>query len=261
MQRPGEERRLHRRILKCTLEIEHSRSYWRYSGGQPGTPVRQIFEQSWFGSRSLERTEELVTSLRARYDAFPEALAVLSAWPAMKTETRILICHWHLQLSDPLYRTFSGDYLAGRHELLPPQVSQPAVVRWIEEECPGRWATSTRIQLASKLLSAAFAAGLVGSRKDPRPLKVPRVSDEALTYLLYLLRPLGVAGGLLANPYLASVGLRGSALDDRLRLLTALAYRRQGQVQDFGWCYDNLTTWAEATLFEAPLLAATEASR
>mgnify|MGYP000420892099 CR=1 FL=1 len=104
---------------------------------------------------------------------------------------------------------------------------------------------STRIQFASKLLTAANAAGLVIGIRDPRPLTFPQVPGEALTYLLYLLRGIDFAGTLLANPYLASVGLDGDTLASRLRTLSALSFRRQADLVDFGWRFEDLPAWAD----------------
>jgi hypothetical protein len=108
----------------------------------------------------------------------------------------------------------------------------------------------TRIQFASKLLSAAFSAGLVGTNRDPRPLAVRRVTDDALEYLLYVLREVSFAGTLLDNPYVASVGFVGPALEDRLASLPGLRFQRQGDLIDFGFRYANLAAWAEANLRE-----------
>jgi hypothetical protein len=105
-----------------------------------------------------------------------------------------------------------------------------------------------RIQFASKLLSAAYSATIVTSNRDPRPIGTPRVPDEALEYLLYLLRETEFAGTLLDNPYLASVGLDGAVLVDRLRRLPGLAFRRQGDLTDFDWRYPDLRAWADASL-------------
>jgi hypothetical protein len=57
---------------------------------------------------------------------------------------------------------------------------------------------------------ATNTAGLVVGIRDPRPLTFPQIPDEALTYLLYLLREVQLTGTLLDNLYLASVGLVGS---------------------------------------------------
>jgi hypothetical protein len=101
--KPREVTEVHTRLQKATLEVDTSREYWSRADGRQPVSARQAFEESWFGSRGLNRTGEIVANLRARYDAFPPALRVLHEWPAMDPDTRRLICHWHLQLSDPLY--------------------------------------------------------------------------------------------------------------------------------------------------------------
>jgi hypothetical protein len=242
---------MHTRLLKCTLEVEHSRLYWRHRVGdegaeQPNAMAKRAHEQFWFGARSLSRTAILLTNFRARFDAYPAALRCLSAWAEMAPRTQRLICHWHLQLSDPLYRRFAGELLPARFERDAPRITHPLVVQWVSEQGAGRWGAATRIQFSSKLLSSAHAAGLVAAKTDPRPLIRPRVDDMALAYLLYLLRGIRIDGDLLNNAYLASVGLGGVLLEHRLKGLPGLSFRRQGDLIDFGWHYPSLDAWADA---------------
>ena len=110
----AEETRLHNRILKCTLELDNAHRYWRLNHGGRVITTMEAYESFLFGSRSPGRLSELLTTLRARFDAFPEALPVLHSWEEMSPDTRRLVCHWHLQLSDPLYRRFTGEYLPAR---------------------------------------------------------------------------------------------------------------------------------------------------
>jgi hypothetical protein len=243
---PAEATEIHTRILKCTLEVENSRAYWA-QGGSAGTgTARKAFEEYWFGARGLGRIEVLLANFRARYDACPSALRALEAWPEMDPDTRRLICHWHVQLSDPLYRAFTGSFLVARHAGHRPTVTHDLVVTWVGEQSCGRWNMATRIQFASKLLSSAHGAGLIGSTRDPRPLAFPRVSGPALTYLMYLLRSVRFDGTLLENPYVASVGLEGLNLEDRLRALPALRFRRQADLLDFGWVFAGLEEWVSS---------------
>ncbi len=251
--RPSEAVEVHTRILKCTLEVENSREYWaRVARGENPTAAR-AFEHCWFGDRSFERVAEILTHLRARYDPYPEALQVLASWKNMGPDTRRLVCHWHLQLSDPLYRAFTGSYLAERRDGGRASVTRDLATAWVEAQQPGRWSLTTRIQFASKLLSAAAAAGLVGGKRDPRPLQYPRVDDAALEYVVYLLRSVSHAGTLLANPYLASVGLEGGDLEDRLRRLEGLRFSRQGDLIDVGWRHPSLADWATDSLHTAEI--------
>ncbi len=243
--RPREESRLHTRVIKCTLESANSRIFWAESASQQTMQAEAAFEAGWFGHRSLPRLRELLVSLRARYEAFPSALQVLHSWQGMGGDTQKLICHWHLQLSDPLYRQFSGAFLPDRLLQGQPTISKQQVVTWLGVAGGGRWSGSTRLALASKLLSSAHSAGLIQSKRDPRPLVFPLVPDDALAYLLHLLRDVDFQGTLLANPYLYSVGLEGGLLNDRLKRLPALSFGRQGDLVDMGWKHRDLADWAD----------------
>lgn len=245
-ERVAEVTEIHTRLLRCSLEVEPSRAYWRHAGSRDPSTAERAFQEYWFGARSLPRVRVLLANMRARFDAYPAGLAVLKRWTAMDLATRRVICHWHLQLADPLYRAFTGGLLAERHQRQDAQVRRQGVIHWVDQQAPGRWTTSTRIQFASKLLTAARDAALVVGTRDPRPLAFPVVTDAALTYLMYLLREVEIAGSLLRNPYLASVGLEGGKLEGRLRGLTGLSFARQGDVHELQWAHASLAEWAEA---------------
>lgn len=244
---PSEETRIHTRLQKLALAVDESRAYWSNVDPSVSAARRAIeaFEARWFGARSLERIRVLLPNLAARYDAFPQALAVLRRWRAMEPETRIALCHWHLQLSDPLYRAFTGDLLPTRRASPGAGVDRDAVLRWLRTDLSARWGERTLAQVAGKLLSAASEAGVVSPAPDPRTLPLPRVPDEALAYLLYLLRETRFAGSLVDNPYLRSVGLAGAALDQRLRGAVGIRLRRAGDVCEFEWSAPSLGAWAE----------------
>lgn len=235
---------VHTRLLKCALVVEEARAFWPTTELDPGT----AFDTYVFGAKSLARVKVLLTNLRARFDAFPQARAVLRGWPDMHPATRALICHWHLQLADPMYRAFTGDFLVTRRARERQSVTRPQAIEWVRDQGPGRWTMSTRVQLASKLMSCAFQAGILRSNRDPRPIEPPRVRPEALAYLLYLLRGVEFEGTLLSNPYLRSVGLEGAALDDRLADAPGLRFRRQGDLINFGWQAPDLPAWAATQL-------------
>ena len=247
--KPAETTAIHTRLLKCTLDIDNARAWWTHPAVEDGVVVSQrAFEASWFGAKSLPRVKVLLSNLRARFDAFPEAAEVLRHWQHMEPGTRALIVHWHVQLTDPLYRAFAGHYLVERHEGGRPELTRDQVTRWVGEQGPGRWTMVTRVQFASQLLVTAKAAGLVENRTDPRRLTFPRVPNDALTYLLYLLRGVRFEGTMLDNPYLASVGLTPRLAEDRLRTLPALRFKKQGDLVDFAWVYSDLGTWARVTV-------------
>lgn len=245
--RPSETTELHTRLLKCSIAIEESRAYWSHIAALGDRPAVDVaFHEYWFGARSQAWVKLLLDNFQARFDAFPGTVAVLAGWNDMLPEVRQLICHWHLQLSDPLYRAFTGVYLVQRRDALRPQVYRQDVIGWLKELAAGRWTIATLMQFSTRLLSCAFAAGLVKGKRDPRELAYPRVPDEALGYLLYRLRGVDFEGSLARNPYLASVGLQGGLLADRLRTLGCVTYHCAGDTDSFEWRYADLESWAAA---------------
>jgi hypothetical protein len=247
-ERLGEAAAVHTRILRLALGIEDSRSYWEHV--DPAVPLTEraqvAFEQRWFGAKSLDRVRFLLSNFVDRYDAFPEALAVLRRWRSMDAAARQVVCHWHLQLSDPLYRRFTGNFLVERRSLRDPKVDRDVALRWVKNEFPDRWSEATCVQFASKLLSAASEAGVISPKNDPRTLLIPKAPDLALGYLLHLLRSLRFTGTMIDNPYLASVGLTDGFLEQRLRTLPGITFRRMAHLTEFDWDHPTLTAWAEA---------------
>jgi hypothetical protein len=237
------------RILRVTLAVDEARSYWeRVDRLVPlASRAAGAFEGRWFGGKSLDRVRFLVSTFGERFDPFPEALEALRHFVGADIVTRQIICHFHGQLSDPLYRFFTGRFLVKRRGLRSPTVDRDAAVRWLRDEYPERWSAATEVQFASKLLTAASEAGLVTAKKDPRTVLLPKVTDMALTYLLYSLRGIRFEGTLLENPYLASLGLTEGFLEQRLRSLPGITFRRMGELVDFEWAYPTLAAWAEAT--------------
>jgi hypothetical protein len=240
----AEATKVHTRLLRFTLGADESRAYWRASTADAPLQAKTAFEGYTFGQKSEARVEVILWNMRARYDAFPACLPALRALAPEPTDAK-LVTHWHVMLADPLYRAFVG-WLQSRRELGARDITRPELARWVESQEPGRWSGATRNGWASKLLSTAREAGLVESRKDPRPLVLPRISDTALLYLLHLLRGVHVDGTLLDNPYLRSVGLDGGALTDRLRGLPGLTLHKMGRLVDLSFDHPDLQAWAEA---------------
>ena len=168
------------------------------------------FEAGWFGHRSLTRMRELLTNLRARYEAFPGGTA--GAAPLAGHGRR------HPEADLPLASAAQRPALPPVQRGLPARSPASGAAHasassrwctWLGDAGGGRWSGSTRLQLASKLLSTAHSAGLIQGKRDPRPIVFPLVPDDALTYLLHLLREVDFEGTVLENPYLRSVGLEG----------------------------------------------------
>ncbi len=188
----------HTRILRVMLASSDCAAYWRLPDvtGSVAERAKTAFLEHWFGTKSEARVRTLMGDMALRFDAYPSAFRALRAWrPAASLAP--WLCHTHLQLADPIYRRFTGDYLPGRIEFGYVSVDRDAVARWVSETWPGRWSPATCLKFGSNLLATAHEAGLIESRKDPRPLSAPRPPKLAFEYMFYLLRDVEISGGLL----------------------------------------------------------------
>ncbi len=223
----------HTRILRLTLAVQESRAYWEaMDPAVSGTPrVERAFTERWFGNKSLARVRLLLANFAVRFDAYPEALQSLRPWKPADVGTRPLICHWHLQLCDPLYRSFTGEWLPARREEGRRELDVDGVARWLASLPNADWAPSTRFQCAKKLIRTADEAGLISAASDgPRKVLLPRIPDEALGYLVLLLQRVPHTGTWRDNPYFRSVGLSDEAAEARLARLPDVEYRRMGDL-------------------------------
>jgi len=235
-------------MMKCTLEVDPSRSYWTACAENSGCVSKEYaFGASLFGSKSFLRVERLMADMRHRYDTFPFALAVLGQWHPMDLSDQSLICHWHTQLADPIYRRFTGEYLVERYYGPTGTVDNDLITRWIDTVVPGRWQIATRKKIASKMLTSALTAGIISSNRNPRLISFPKVSDRALSYLMFVLKEIEYDGTAISNLYLASVGLDSEEAIRRLRNIKNLGFRRQGSLVNFEWQYKSMMDWAIAS--------------
>ena len=240
----------HTRLLRISLALEESRAYWNnlHLGIFKEKRSMVAFEERWFSNKSMDRVRRLMAEFHHRYDAYPVALAVLMKWQPGDLMTRQNICHWHLQLTDPLYRRFTGEFLEQRRMQENATIDRDIVARWVTSQTESDWAAATTQRMATGLIAAAAAADLCSHCAGSRLLMYPKVTDTALSYWLYFLRYLSFEGTLLENSYLASVGLREGFLEQRLRRLPSLAFNRMGELYDFGWKYSDLEAWASHSL-------------
>lgn len=245
-----EVQQFHTRILRVSLAVEESRSYWKHL--EPNVPKEKratvAFEERWFGNKSMDRVRRLLSEFSHRYDVYPSALDVLTRWQPSDPITRQNICHWHMQLSDPTYRAFTGIFLEQRRYQSDSGIDRDGVARWVVQQLKVDWSSATIQRMATGLIASATDAGLCSENTGTRSLKYPKVTDEALAYWLYLFREIAFEGSILANPYLASVGLSEGFLEQRLRRLPGLSFNRMNDLHDLNWQYPDLRSWARHEL-------------
>ncbi len=243
--RPAETTTVHTRILRCMLALDDSYSYWqRVETAVPiGQRARVAFECRWFGTKSEARIRTLMTDMAERFDAYPEALAMLHEVGTVPAQLRPFICHIHTQLSDPIYRHFTGELLPTRRAQGQTTIDRDGVARWVDTLEPGRWSASTCVKFASNLLATAADVGFVVGKKDPRKLTIPAIPDWILGYTLYLLRDTQVEGTLESNPYLRSFGIDGNAFRRLGARVPGVRITELGGVIDINWQESSLRDW------------------
>lgn len=238
----------HTRLLRMGLAEPESREYWRQASRilAPAERGQVAFEERWFGSRSMTRVQYLVQNFHYRFDAFPTALQALHDWNPTDPADRRILCHWHLQLSDPMYRKFTSTHLPERLLHPEPTLDRNSISRWVESYTEHRWAPATTARMVAGLMGVLNEVGYADKTTPLRPLFLPRVSDRALAYLLYLLRETHFQGQLNDNAYLASLALQGQQLESRLPRLPGLSYRKMSNIQELNWQYPDLRSWARS---------------
>jgi len=168
---PSEVKVIHSQLLRVTLEAEHAQAYWIHA--RPELSIEQeaalAFGEYWFGVKSMPRVRNLLGAFRTRYAAYPEALAALRAWSDIDRDSRDVVGHWHLQLSDPLYRIFTGEFLPHRRLRGRGDVNRDAVLTWIAALDGEGMSTDEGIALTLIPTCATQTAARPGARPAARP--------------------------------------------------------------------------------------------
>ena len=252
--RPAECTTVHTRILRCMLAADDCAAYWRHVDTTVPAANRAsvAFAQRWFGIKSEARVRTIMTDMVERFDAYPEALTLLQRLGPIPAAVRTLICHLHTQLADPVYRRFSGTFLAQRREQGRDTIDRSAVARWVDTLAPGRWSPVTCTKFASNLLATALDVGLVRGRRDPRKLPHRVVPEVAIGYALYLLRGVCIEGSLTDNPYLRSLGVTSRTLRAVAPRIAGVRIAELGDIAEVTFLEPTLTSWGLRHLGEAP---------
>lgn len=252
--KPSEVTVVHTAMLRCTLAVDDSAAYWKRVDltVPPEARAKLAFQERWFGTKSEARVRGVLPALVARFDAFPEAIALLRELGSVPSVVRPWICHFHVQLTDPVYRRFTGQFLPARRAQSYTALDREAVARWLEEREPERWSPATRLKFATNLLGTAAEVGVIANRRDPRKLARPLVPPLALGYALYLLRGLEFEGSLMDCPYLASCGVGPKGFVSAVSRVPGLAVAELGGTVELRWQSPSLLAWGREHLRGAP---------
>ena len=171
MTTPRETTLVHTRLSRCALEVEDSRAFWARADEATSVSAQQAFDEYWFGARSLARVEVLLVQHAGPLQCLPCG----ARRPARLAAHAAGDAPGHLPLAPAAQRpplpALHGHLPGGAPRWGPPEVTRDLVAAWVGQHGPGHWTMTMRIQFASKLLSAAYSAGVVTSNRDPRPVR------------------------------------------------------------------------------------------
>lgn len=209
MDNPSEVTTPHTQLLRCALEIDESFAYLAHVVPGSTPDLATVWPD-----KTPARLPLLRRQMDRRFAAYPHAHEVLHAWaPTMEASIRPIVCHWHLQLADPIYRAFTVN-LRTRSAVDLHTVND----EFLEPFDTSGWSPATRLQLASKLLSCALEAGLIAGNRGYRATQTPDLPPVAIAYLAHLLERVTFDGTATDNPYVASVGLTREAFKTTPRI-------------------------------------------
>ena len=249
-QRPKREAtQVHTRILRCMLAVDDCYAYWRrVDNTAPANRAAIAFEQRWFGTKSEARVRTLITEMAARFDPYPEALALLSSIGPLAPGLLPWLCHTHLQLADPIYRRFTGELLPARRAQGYTTIDRVGVAEWVDQLYPERWSHATAMKFAANMIATGLEVGILQGRRDPRTLTIGHVPGEAIGYAMYLLRGVEIDGPLVGSPYLRSLGLNADAMVSISLRVPGVRCAKIGDIVDITWEEATLDAWGRRYL-------------
>lgn len=197
----------HTGLLRLGLALPQSLIFWERArhDATPSELVQTALEEGWYPELSRARVDYLVKQLARRFPF--SARRMLEFQRRAENSGNQLVCHWHLQLTDPLYRHFTRDFLLSQWSTGNASVDLEECENWVREQEVARdWKPVTVRRMGSGLLNAATEAGLCsGSGRGEHLLKIPTVNTEDIEYLRLLLAEAGASEQL--HGYLLSVGV------------------------------------------------------
>ena len=242
----------HTTMIRMAARINESKIYVQnYSESSTQTELKKAaWDESWFGFLGDSIFAVLISGLYNRFGQFPKLISVLKEWinAEMEHYDFNLVCHLHIQLTDPYYRWLTGEYLPERLDAglgsFNADLIQPNFVAYSTKELKA----NTFRRLLSNLLSSAVECGLL-SGKAQRQFETPIVSTKFFGYLVYTLQEFNFPmSDLRESPYIKSI------CNDQAKLKRLLIEGQYKGWWEFNWDmnmftlipqYENISLWHE----------------
>ena len=244
----------HTTMIRMAARINESKTYLiNYSEALNRSELKNsAWNESWFGFLGDSIFAVLISGLYNRFGQFPKQVSVLKQWinSGIEHYDFNLVCHLHIQLTDPYYRWLTGEYLPERCNSGLGTFNADLIQADFAAYSTKKMKSNTCRRLLSNLLSSAVECGLL-SGKAQRQFETPIVSSKLFGYLVYTLQEFNFPmSDLRESPYIQSI------CSDQEKLKRLLVEGQYKGWWEFNWDmnmftltlrYDNISLWYEVT--------------
>lgn len=244
-------------IMKVGARLDETRIFLRNVDLLDDLKLQKekVWNEQWFGFLSEEMTERLVYANYQRFTQFPDLIQVIKNWmnKGLENHDFKLICHFHIQLSDPFYRWATGDYFYERYKDGFDDISSPILTKKLEEQFKNLKTLTTQSynRISRGILSSARDTGILKGKAD-KSFNTPLVSIEFLGYVIYSLQKFDFPFSELPNsPYIKSI------LKDESQFKRLLVEGQRKNWWEFNWDqglftlypkFDGIEKWYEESI-------------
>lgn len=222
-------------MMKVGARLDETRSYLNYFDINNDLKIQKekAWNEQWFGFLPEQILETVVYSLYQRFGQFSLMTKVLKSWlnKGLDNHDFKLICHFHIQLTEPFYRWATGQYFSQRYNEAYDDIPSTVLAKQLEKAFMKEKDLSSQSyqRLAIGILSTARDLGLLKGKAQKLFAK-PLVSIEFLGYLIYTLQHFMFPfAELPSSPYIQSI------LRDESQLKRLLTEGQRKNWWEFNW--------------------------
>jgi hypothetical protein len=223
----------HMTMLRIGARIEESRSYIR--NYQAGYTVKELklkaWDEQWFGFIPESIFVRLIPAFHSRFGNYPEMVNVIQngITKGLESYDFKMICNFHIQISDPYYRWFSGDYIPNRLDNGLQEITSTTTAVDFNTKFKKNIKANTLKHFAVNLLNSANDTGLLKGTKL-RVTQTPTVTVFFLGYLIYTLGSFDFPmADLINSPFIKSI------ISEKPRLRSLLTEGQHKGWWEYNW--------------------------
>ena len=199
----------HTTMIRMAGRISESKTYIQnFSEGLTNKALKEAaWNENWFGFMGDSIFSCMMTGLFRRFGEYPKLTKILQQWidAGIEHYDFRLICHLHIQLSDPYYRWLTGEYLPDREQSNLGEFNADLIHVDFAKQSTKELKANTSQRLLKNLIRSADECGLLSGTVNKK-IECPIVSTKFFAYIIYVLQEFSFPmSELPESPYIKSV--------------------------------------------------------